>query len=223
MPFLVDHRRGRAAGGRRPVRGGRRDARRRPLDDVPPGHAAADRARRGWPARCCAGPGRWASSARRSPSPATSRARPRPCRSRSTSRWRPTRTRPSRCQPGAARRLASSILVAAARPLARPRPDGAGMSAVDARRCVVARADASQLRRRAVAVARRRGARACSGPNGAGKSTLLRALAGLVPLDRRARSALGRRVWTTPPPAARAAGARAGRAWSSRTTCSSRT
>ena len=56
----------------------------------------ADRARRCWPARCCAGPARSASSARRSRSPATSRARPRPCRSRSTSRWRPTRTRRSR-------------------------------------------------------------------------------------------------------------------------------
>ena len=42
-----------------------------------------------------AGPGRSASSARRSPSPATSRAVRRPCRSLYTWRWRPIRTRRS--------------------------------------------------------------------------------------------------------------------------------
>ena len=83
-----DQRRGRAARRRRPVRGGRRHARREPLDRVPPGHPAADRARASRPARCSAGPGRWASSARRSPSPATSRAVRRPCRWPSTWRWR---------------------------------------------------------------------------------------------------------------------------------------
>ena len=67
-----------------------------PLDDVPPGHAAARRPgrarRRGaWP-----GPGRWASSARPSRSPAASRAPPRRCRWRSTSRCRPTPTPRSR-------------------------------------------------------------------------------------------------------------------------------
>ena len=77
-------RRGRAAGRRRPLRGRRRHARRRPLDDVPPGHPAAGRARASPPARCSAGRGRWASSARRSPSPATSPGRRRPCRSPST-------------------------------------------------------------------------------------------------------------------------------------------
>ena len=69
------HRGGRAAGGGHPLRGGVGDARRVPVDDVPPGHAAADRPARCWPARCCAGPGRSASSARRSRSPATSPGR----------------------------------------------------------------------------------------------------------------------------------------------------
>ena len=81
-----DQRRGRAAGRRRPVRGRRRHARRRPVDDVPPRHPAAGRARASPPARCSAGPGRWASSAPRSPSRATSRGRRRRCRWRST--WR---------------------------------------------------------------------------------------------------------------------------------------
>ena len=58
------------------------------------------------------------------------------------------------------------------------------------------------------------------GPNGAGKTTALRALAGLVPLDRRAHHA------STAVPTCTAGCRRrsAGRsAWSSRTTCSSRT
>ena len=63
----------------RRLRGRGGDPRRRPLDDLPARHAAADRARRCWPAPSSPGRGRWASSAPPSPSPATCRARPRPC------------------------------------------------------------------------------------------------------------------------------------------------
>ena len=89
------HRRGGAARRRPRVRGGRRHARaRRAADVFRRVTLPAGRARRSWPGRCCAGPGRSASSARRSRSPATSRAAPRRCRSRSTS--------PSRADPDAA-------------------------------------------------------------------------------------------------------------------------
>ena len=90
-----DRRRGVPEPGPR-VRGGRHDPRGVPVRDVPAGHPAAGRPLAGWPGRCSAGPARWASSARRSPSPATSRGGPRPCRSRSISRWRPTPRPPSR-------------------------------------------------------------------------------------------------------------------------------
>ena len=53
---------------------GRRHARRPADHGLPPGDAAAGAARAGRPARCCRSPGRWASSAPRSPSPAASRA-----------------------------------------------------------------------------------------------------------------------------------------------------
>ena len=50
-----------------------------------------------WPReRCCRSPARWASSARRSPSPAACRGSPGRCRWRSTCSARPTRTPPSR-------------------------------------------------------------------------------------------------------------------------------
>ena len=91
MPFLVitveaalrqlDH----ALRGRGP------HARRVALVRVPPGDAAGDPARRSSPAPCWPGPGRSASSAPRSRSPATSRAPRRRCRWRSTSPSRPTR------------------------------------------------------------------------------------------------------------------------------------
>ena len=61
------------------------------------------------------------------------------------------------------------------------------------------------------------------GPNGAGKTTALRALAGLLPLDRRARSRSTATTWTTRRPARSSRRSAARSAWSSRTTCCSRT
>ena len=92
------HRRGRAA--RRPTAATRRP----PPRSGPAGgpRSAGSPCRwprpRSSPARCCAGRGRSASSAPRSPSPATSRAAPRRCRSRSSSRSSPTARRPSPCR-----------------------------------------------------------------------------------------------------------------------------
>ena len=80
-----DHGRSRAALHGPALRGRRREPRRQPLDGVPAGHPAVDRAVARRRAPRWRGPGRSASSAPRSPSPATSRAAPRPRRSRSTS------------------------------------------------------------------------------------------------------------------------------------------
>ena len=66
------------------LRGRGREPRRRPLDGVPPGDAAADRAVARTPAPRWRGRARSGSSAPRSRSPATSRAGRRPCRSRCT-------------------------------------------------------------------------------------------------------------------------------------------
>ena len=79
------HGRGRAALDGPALRGRGREPRRRPLDGVPPGDRADDRARRSSPAPRWRGRARSGSSARRSPSPATSRAARRRRRSRSTS------------------------------------------------------------------------------------------------------------------------------------------
>ena len=141
-------------------------------DHVPPGHAAADRAGRCGPAPCCAGPGRWASSARRSRSPAASPAGPRRCRSRSTTRWRPTPMRRSRCgwccwwsrslswsRCGTAGCAAARAVTRRAsgprRSDWRPRSCRRGLHASTSRSTVAARA----------------GARRCSGPTVPGKST----------------------------------------------------
>ena len=68
-----DHGRGRAALDGPPLRGRRGQPRRRPVDGVPARDRADDRARAHRRVRRWRGRGRWASSAPRSPSPATSR------------------------------------------------------------------------------------------------------------------------------------------------------
>ena len=149
--------------------------------DLPPGHAAADRPGRRWPARCCAGPGRWASSAPRSPSPATSRAAPRPCRSPSTS---PCETDPDAAialSPGAARRVGRRCLRRAAGPVAARRR---GVTRLDAARRRSRRATAAAFGLDVALTSQPGEVVALLGPNGAGKTTALRALAGLAPLTR---------------------------------------
>ena len=75
-----DRDRGRAALGRPGVRRRRGHAGRLPVDHLPPGDGAAGAARASWPGWCSAGPARWASSARPSPSTATTPAPRRRCR-----------------------------------------------------------------------------------------------------------------------------------------------
>ena len=69
-----------------------------PDHGLPPGHAAAGAARPGLRRGAVLRPRRWASSARRSPSPAACRASPARCRWRSTCSARPTPTPRSRCR-----------------------------------------------------------------------------------------------------------------------------
>ena len=148
------------------------------------------------PARCCAGPGRWASSARRSPSPATSRARRRPCRWPSTWRWRPTPTAAIALSPGAAGRCRwPSLLALRDRWLAAGRGDR--HVSLDARPCGVRPAATVHGWTSTLDGAPTARWSRVLGPNGAGKTTLLRALAGLLPLDG-GRIELDGEVSTTP-------------------------
>ena len=100
------------------LRGRRGEPRRRPVDGVPPRHAAADRARAVSPAPRSRGRGRSASSAPPSRSPATSRAARRPCRSRSTTCSRPT-SRVAIVLSLVLLAVSIVVLVVAARPLVR--------------------------------------------------------------------------------------------------------
>ena len=86
MPFLVHHGRGGVPPDGHPLRGGRPHPRRRRGGTCSAGSLCRRSDRASSPARCSPGPGPWASSVRRSPSPETSPAAPRPCHSPSTSR-----------------------------------------------------------------------------------------------------------------------------------------
>ena len=221
MPFLVIAVEGALRARRPPVRGRRRHPRRVALDRVPPGHAAAGRARAWPPARCCAWRGRsgefGATITFAGNFPGRTRTMPLAvylaletdpdaaivlCLVLLRSRWSSWRCLRDRWI--ADRWLTASTPVRApsgrsVRPGQRfaPRP----------RRWPSAPGEVVAL----------------LGPNGAGKTTALRALAGLLPLTPGASSSAGR---VLDDPAAGRLRARRGpprSAWSSRTTCCSRT